>query len=65
LWARDQQPTPYRLQFSRRTDAEASGRIRIDGRWLPFVYDRRRRLLTIGTGEDERRVQLDEWGWEQ
>ena len=65
MWARDQYPEPYKLRYTQRTATEARGLVFIDGQWIPFVYDREKRIITLGEGENARAIQLNEWGWEQ
>ncbi len=65
MWARDQYPEPYKLRYTQRTPTEARGLVLIDGRWMPFVYDRENLVITLGEGDDVRVIRINEWGWEQ
>ena len=65
MWARDQYPEPYKLRYSQRTKTEARGLVLIQGQWIPFLYDREKRVLTLGEGPETRIIHLNQWGWEQ
>ena len=65
LWARDKHPVPYQLRIGVKTDDTVTGSIKIDDRWLPFCFDRRDLVITVGEGAETRNVQINEWGWEQ
>lgn len=65
MWARDQYPEPYKLRYTQRTVTEARGLVLIDGQWIPFVYNRKNLVITLGEGEDASVIQINKWGWEQ
>ncbi len=65
MWARDQYPEPYKLRYTQRTPTHARGFVWIQGQWVPFVYDREHRIITLGEGEDAREIRINAWGWEE
>ena len=65
MWARDHYPEPYSLNIRSRTPETIAGFVKMGGEWRPFSYDRKTRVITVGEGEDARRIVINEWGWEQ
>ncbi len=60
-WARDHHAT---LRMGERTPDQVSGQAMIDARAVPFRFDLRTFRLILGEGEDQRSIQLNEYGWE-
>ena len=65
MWARDQYPQPYKLRYTAKNQDEARGLVKIQDQWVPFVYDRKKRIITLGEGEDARTIRINQWGWEE
>lgn len=60
-WARDRHAT---LRLARRSPNEVSGQMIIDAQTVPFSFDLQTLVLMLGEGEDQRSIQLNEYGWE-
>ncbi len=65
MWARDQFPQPYKLRYTTKNQIEVRGLVKIQDQWVPFVYDRQHRVITLGEGENARTIRINQWGWEE
>ncbi len=60
-WARDRQAT---LRLARRSPTEVAGQVVTAAETVSFCFDLRTFVLTLGEGDEQRLVQLNEYGWE-